>query len=63
MRDQLIIATKVRTFRVAHLRHVRLMGLVSQDTSNCKRGNDAIAQKVNYVGNNTKSARQRGSEP
>ncbi len=59
IRDQLVIATKVRTFRVAYLRHARLMRLVLQYTSNCKRGNDAIAQKVNYVGNNTKSAWKR----
>ncbi len=32
-----------------------MMRRVSQYTSNCKRGNDANAQKVNYVGNSTKS--------
>ncbi len=34
-----------------------MMGPISQYTSNCKRGNDAIAQKFNYIGNNTKSMR------
>ncbi|PBK64734.1 Aldo/keto reductase [Armillaria solidipes] len=44
IRDQLVIATKARA-------EVNL----SQYTTNFKRGNDAIAQKVNYVGNSTKS--------
>ncbi|KAF9012087.1 arylalcohol dehydrogenase [Hymenopellis radicata] len=52
IRDQLVIATKVmfnhpRLFRFAH-------GF-PQYTNSYQRDNDSIAQKINYVGNNTKS--------
>lgn len=53
IRDQLVIATKVRIMTSDYLNYQIIA--YWQYTTNYKQGNTSIRQHVNYVGNNAKS--------